>query len=159
MSGIKTTEIYFSQIWGMEVSDQGASTVRLQWGASSGLQIDDFLYPYTAESRAAKQALCDSSVAQLCPTLCKPMDCSTPSLPVHHQLLEPTQTHVHWVSDAIQPSHPLSSPSPRAFNLPQHQEFFQMSQFFTSGGQSIGISASTSVLPMNTQELIFFRMD
>ena len=62
-----------------------------------------------------------SSVAQSCPTLCNPMDCSTPGLPVHHQLLEFTQTHVHLVSDAIQPSHPLSSPFPLAFNLSQHQ--------------------------------------
>ena len=54
-----------------------------------------------------------------------PMDCSTPGLPVHHQLPEFTQTHVHWVSDAIQPSHPLSSPSPPAFNLSQHQGLFQ----------------------------------
>ena len=53
------------------------------------------------------------------------MDCSTPGLPVHHQLLEFTQTHVHWVSDAIQPSHPLSSPSPLAFNLSQHQGLFK----------------------------------
>ena len=74
------------------------------------------------------------------------------SLPVHHQLLEFTQTHVHWVGDATQPSHPLSSPSPPAFNLSQHQGSFQTSQFFTSGGQSIGLSASTSVLPMNTQD-------
>ena len=125
MSGIKTTEIYFSQIWGMEVYDQGASTVRFQWGASSGLQIDDFLYPYTAESRAAKQALCDSSAAQSCPTLCKSMDCRTPSLPVHHQLPEFTETHVHWIGDVIQPSHPLSSPSPPSFNLSQHQGLFQ----------------------------------
>ena len=62
-----------------------------------------------------------SSVAQSCLTLCDPMDCSTPGFPVHHQLPEHTQTHVHWVSDAIQPSHPLSSPSPPAFNLSQHQ--------------------------------------
>ena len=62
-----------------------------------------------------------SSVAQLCLTLCNPMDCSTPSLPVYHQVLEFTRTHVHWVGDAIQPSHPLSSPSPPAFNLSQHQ--------------------------------------
>ena len=54
-----------------------------------------------------------------------PMDCSEPGLPVHHQLLEFIQTHVHWVSDAIQPSHPLSSPSPPAFNLSQHQGLFQ----------------------------------
>ena len=57
--------------------------------------------------------------------LCNPMDYSTPGLPVHHQLLEFAQTHVHWVSDAIQPSHPLSSPSPSALNLSQHQGLFQ----------------------------------
>ena len=66
-----------------------------------------------------------SSVAQLCLTLCDPTECSTPGLPVHHQLPEFTQTHVHWVGDAIQPSHPLSSPSPLAFNLSQHQGLFQ----------------------------------
>ena len=66
-----------------------------------------------------------SSVAQLCPTLCDPMDCSTPGFLVHHQLPELAQTHVHWVSDAIQPSHPLSSPSPPAFNIAQHQGLFQ----------------------------------
>ena len=66
-----------------------------------------------------------SSVAQSCPTLCDPMNHSTPGLPVHHQLLEFTQTHVHRVSDAIQPSHPLSSPSPPAPNLSQHQSLFQ----------------------------------
>ena len=65
-----------------------------------------------------------SSVAWSCPTLCKPMDCSTPGLPVHHQLLEFTQTHAHWVVDAIQPSHPLSSPSPPDFNISQHQGLF-----------------------------------
>ena len=64
-----------------------------------------------------------SSVAQSCPTLC-PMDCSTPGFPIHHQLPELTQTHVHRVSDAIQPSHPLSSPSPLAFNLSQQQDLF-----------------------------------
>ena len=62
-----------------------------------------------------------SSVTQTCPTLCDPMGCSTPGLPVHHQLPESTLTHVHWVSDAIQPSHPLSSSSPPALNLSQHQ--------------------------------------
>ena len=160
---------------------------------------------------------------------CDPMDCSTPGFPVHHQLPELAQTHVHWVSDAIQSSHPLSSPSPPAFNLSQHQSLFQwvssshqfssvqfsrsvvsdslwphepqhtrplcpsptprvhpnpcpsswwchptisssvipfsscpqsfpasgsfqMSQLFTSGGQSTGVSTSTSVLPMNAQD-------
>ena len=66
-----------------------------------------------------------SSVSQWCPTLYEPMDCSMPGLPVHHQLQDFTPTHVHWVSDAIQPSHPPSSPSPPAFNLSQHQGLFQ----------------------------------
>ena len=71
-----------------------------------------------------------SSVAQSCPTLCDPMNRSTPGLPVHHQLPEFTQTHIHRVGDAIQPSHPLSSPSPLAPNPSQHQSLFQMSQLF-----------------------------
>ena len=66
-----------------------------------------------------------SSVAQSCPTLCSPVDYSTSGLPVHHQLSEFTQTHVHWVGDAIQPSHPLLSPSPPALNLTQHQGLFK----------------------------------
>ena len=66
-----------------------------------------------------------SSVAQSCLTLCDPMNCSMPGLPVHHQLLEPTQTHVHLIGDAIQPPHPLLSPSPPALNLSQHQSLFQ----------------------------------
>ena len=65
------------------------------------------------------------SSVQLCPTLCDPMNRSTPGLPVHHQLPEFIQTHVHWVGDVIQPSHPLSFPSPPAFNLSQHQGLFQ----------------------------------
>ena len=71
------------------------------------------------------QSLQFSSVAQSCLTPCNPMDCSMPSFPVHHQLLGYTQTHVHWFGDAIQPSHPLSSPSPPAFKLSQHQDLFQ----------------------------------
>ena len=66
-----------------------------------------------------------NSVTQSCPTLCHPMNCSTPGLPVHHQLLKFTQTHVHQVSDAIQPSHPLLSPSAPAPNPSQHQSLFQ----------------------------------
>ena len=66
-----------------------------------------------------------SSVTQSCLTLCDPMNCSTPGLPVHHQLPDFTQTHVHRVSDAIQPSHPLSSPSPPAPNPSRHQSLFQ----------------------------------
>ena len=93
-----------------------------------------------------------NSVAQSCLTLCDPLNCSTPGLPVHHQLPEFAQTHAHWVSDAIRPSHPLPSPSPPAFSLSQHQDLFPMSQFFTSGGQSTGASPSASVLPMNIQD-------
>ena len=92
-----------------------------------------------------------SSIAQLCLTLGGPMNLSTPGFPVHHQLLEFTQTHVHWVGDAIQPSHPVVpfSSCPQSFRA---SESFPMSQLFTSGGQSIGVSASTSVLPMNNQD-------
>ena len=64
-------------------------------------------------------------LVQSCPTLCDPIDCSMPGFPVYRQLPEPTQTHVHHVGDAIQPSHPLSSPSPPIFNLSQHQGLFQ----------------------------------
>ena len=93
-----------------------------------------------------------SLVAQSCPTLCNPMDCSTPGFCCHHQLPEFTKTHVHWVGDAIQLSHPLSSPSPPAFNPFPASGSFQMSQFFTLGSQSTGVSASASVLPMNIQD-------
>ena len=83
-------------------------------------------------------------------TLCDPINCSIPGFPFHHQLLALTQTHVYWTSDAIQPSHPLSSPSPPAFN--QAPGSFPRNQFFTSGGQSIGTPASASILPMNIQD-------
>ena len=76
-------------------------------------------------SMSKKSVSSVSSVAQSCLTLCDPMNCSTPGLPVHHHLLEFTQTHVHRVTDAIQPSHPLSSPSPPAPNPSQHQSLFQ----------------------------------
>ena len=80
------------------------------------------------------------------------MNHSTPGLPVYHQLPEFTQTHVHRVGDAIQPSHPLSSPSPPAPNPSQHQSLFQRVNSSHEGGQSIGVSASASVLPKNTQD-------
>ena len=84
--------------------------------------------------------------------LCDPMGYGTPGFPVHHQLPELAQIHVHPVGDAIQSSHPLSPLSP-AFNLSQHQGFFffPISQFFASGGHSIGASTSESVLPVNIQ--------
>ena len=81
-----------------------------------------------------------SSVTQSCPTLCDPMNRSTPGLPVHHQVPEFTQTHIHQVRDAIQPSHPLSSPSPPAPNSSQHQSlykvYFSYFLYYTTGSIS-----------------------
>ena len=89
-----------------------------------------------------------SSVIQSCPTPCDPMDCSTPGFPVHHKVLELAHTHVHRVSDAIQPSNPLyHSFSSHLQSFPESGSF-QMSKFFALGGQSIRVSASSSVLPM-----------
>ena len=87
-----------------------------------------------------------SSITQSCPTLCNPMDCSMPGLPGHRQLPESTQTHVHWVGDTMHVV-PFSS----CLQSFPASGSFHMSQLFSSGGQSIGVSASTSVLPMNTQ--------
>ena len=95
------------------------------------------------------------SLTQSCPTLHDPMNRSTPGLPVHHQLPEFTQTHVHWVRDAIQPSHPLSSASPPrdlSFNLSQHQGLFQWVNASHEVAKELGVSASASVLPRNTQD-------
>ena len=89
------------------------------------LDVKYFLFLKRSKSGKATDSVRFSSVTQSCPILCEPMNRSTPGLPVHHQLLEFTQTHVHWVGDAIQPSHPLSSPSPPALNLSQHQALFQ----------------------------------
>ena len=87
-----------------------------------------------------------------------PLNCGTPGFPVHHQLPELTQPHIHRVGDAIPPSHPLVLPSPLAFSFSSTSGSFPMSQFFSSGGQSIGVSASTSVLPINIQELIILLL-
>ena len=97
------------------------------------------------------QAVQFSSVVQSCPTLCDPMNCSMPGLSVHHQLPEFTKTHVHRVGDPIQPSHPLSSPSPPAPNPSQNQSF-PISQLFAWGGHSTGVSALASFLPENTKD-------
>ena len=113
---------------GKGIQEENANFLRLQ-----SLMI--FLLPLMVLKESAKGFVVEmlisafssvqfSSVAQSCPTLCDPMNCSTPGLPVHHQLLEFTQTHVHQVSDAIQPFHPLSSPSPPASNPSQHQSLF-----------------------------------
>jgi len=99
-----------------------------------------------------------SSVAQSCLTLCNPMDRGTPGLPVHHQLLEFTQTRAHWVGDAIQPSYPLSSPSPPTLNPSQHQGLFK----WVSSSHQVAkvLSFSFSINPSDEYSgLISFRMD
>ena len=100
-----------------------------------------------------------SSVQSLsCVRLCDPVDCNTPSFPVHHQLLEFTQTHVHRVGDTTQPSHPLSSPSPLALNLSQHQGLFNESALLIRWPKYWGFSFNIS--PSNEYSgLISFRMD
>ena len=99
--------------------------------------------------RSKSSSVLSSSIAQSWLTLCDPMDCSTPGLPIHHhQLPEFTQTHIHWVGDAIQPSHLLSSPSPPPSIFPSIKVFSNKSVLPIS----IGASASTSVLPMNIQD-------
>ena len=98
---------------------------------SKDLELSKLLFPHLLWRLCVK--ICSkpfssvqfSSVGQSCPTLYDHIDCSMPAFPVHHQLLRFTQTHVHWVGDAKQPSHPLSSPSPPAFSLSQHQGLFQ----------------------------------
>ena len=88
----------------------------------------------------------------------QPRDCSTPGFPVLHHLPELTQTHVHWVSDAFQPSHPLSSPSPPALVFPWSGSFLK-SQLYTSGGQSTGASASNESPSNKYSGLISYRID
>ena len=99
-----------------------------------------------------------SSVSQSCSTLCNPMNCSTPGLPVHHQLPEFTQTHVHWVGDAIQPSHPLASPSPPALNLSLHQGLFKWVSSLHQVAKVLEFQLTIS-LSNEYSGLISFRMD
>ena len=89
------------------------------------LSLTDYDYTIILLDESSVFSIQFSSVTQSCPTLCNPMNCSTPGLPVHHQLPESTQTYVHRVSGAIQPSHPLLSPFPPALNLSQHQGLFK----------------------------------
>ena len=103
--------------------------------------------------------VCVCPVTQLSLTLCDPMDCSISGLHVHHQLPEFTQTHVHWVGDAIEPSHPLSSPSPPALNLSQHQGLFKWVSSSHQMAKILGVF-SLSISPSNEYSgLISFRMD
>jgi len=111
-------------------------------------QLENTALNSAVELRTANPPIC--SVSQSCPTLCDPKDCSTPGFPVLHHLPQLAQTHVHWVGDAIKPFHPLSSPSPPAFNLSASGSFL-ISRLFASGSQSIGASALASVFPMNIQ--------
>ena len=94
-----------------------------------------------------------SSVAQSCPTLCNPMNHSTPGIPVHHKLPEFTQTHAHWVSDAIQPSHPLSSPSPPAPYPSQHQDLFQWVSSSHQVAKVLEFQLQHQFIPMNNHDL------
>ena len=111
--------------------------------------ISSSVIPFSSSLQSSHQL---SSGTQSCLTLCDPMNCSMPGLPVHHQLPESTQTHVHWVDDAIQTSHPLSSPSPPDLNLSQHQGLFQWINSLHQVAKVLGVSALTSVLPINTQD-------
>ena len=99
-----------------------------------------------------RENCCGCSFIKSCPTPRDPMECGTPGSSVLLCLPEFTQTHVHWISDATQASHPLSSPSPPAFNLSQHQGLFKWVSSSHQVAKVLGVSASTSVLPMNTQD-------
>ena len=116
--------------WNSPGKNTGVGTHSLLWGifptqgSNPGLpHCTQTLYQLSHQGSFSSVQF--SSVTQSCPTLCDPKNCSIPGLPVHHQLPEFTQTHVHRVNDAIQPSHPLSPPSPPTFNLSQHQGLFQ----------------------------------
>ena len=127
--GINTLSSYIQSLPAFRVCRQGNELVYLNYRWVSERFIN-LLWDTQQSEKVGKLAL-DArsdhirSVAQSCPTLCDPMNRSTPGLPVHHQLPEYTETHVHRVSDAIQPSHPLSSSSPPAPNPSQHQGLFQ----------------------------------
>ena len=113
----------------------------------SGATILESSLPVPQKVKHEFTICCCYSVTKLHSTICDPMDCSTPGLPVPHCLLEFAQVRVHWISDTTQLSHSLLPTS--AFSLSQHQGFFQWVDF-TSGGQSIGASVSASILPMNS---------
>ena len=126
-----STDTSLSKFW-ETVKDRGAWLAAVHRVAKSWTRLSNwtttfsfYILPNWEDFQSVLWVLSQfSSVAQSCLTLCNPMDCSTPGFPVHHQFLEFAQTHVHWVCDAIQPSYPLSSPSP-ALSLSQHQGLFQ----------------------------------
>ena len=150
--------------WTFQAADPYLSLLShlyLAWGLPH-LPSDSLTWAF---SKPLPWSLCEvgskyqfSSVTQSCPTLCNPMNCSMPDLPVHHQFLEFTQTHVHWVSDAIQPSHPLWSPSPPTFSLSQDQGLFNESVLRIRWPKYWSFSFNIS--PSNEHPgLISFRMD
>ena len=110
------------------------------------------LFFYKGKQQALRTGFQFSSVSQSCLTLWDPMEYSTPGFPVHHQLPELAQTQVHWVNDAILPSHPLAFPFSSFLQPFPSSGSFPMSQLFTLDGQSIGASASASVLPVSIQD-------
>ena len=115
------------------------------WGRKYGLNKGQWVSPlYLIDSICIFKSVQLSSVTQLCPILCDPMGCSMPGFPVHHQLPELAQTHVHWVTDVIQPSHLLLSPSPPAFNLSQHQGLSQYSNQPQRNNETMGCCARVS---------------
>ena len=130
-----------------EISDQEALSCNLE----NQYLLFFFLPQIKHQNLLFRKLLRFRSVTQLCPTLCDPMDCSTPGLPIHHQLPELAQTHVHWVGDAIQSSHPLVPFSSCLHSSPAWGSF-PASCLFTSGGQNTGVSTSSSVLPINIQD-------
>ena len=124
----------------------------LLWAASHQLDVIRFISLFVLNLFSSVQSF------QWCPSLCNAMDCSMPGFPIHHQLSELTQAHVHRLGDAIGPSHPIFpfSSCLQSFLI---SGSFTMSQSFPSGGQIAGASASASVLPGNIQDWLFFRMD
>ena len=136
------------------------SSCSLHWWCRPAILSSDALFSFCIRSFPASGTfpVQFTSVTQLCLTLCDPMDCSTPDFPVHHQLLEFTQTCVHWVGDAIQSSHPLLSPCSPSFNLSQHQGLFK----WVSSSHQVAKywSFSFNISPSNEHlRLISFRMD
>ena len=146
-------------------SVHGILQARMEWvampsskGSSQPRDRTHVFYVSCICRRVLNHSIQFSSVTQSCPTLCNPKDCSTPGFPVLHQFPKLVQTHVHWVGDPIQPSHPLSSPSPPASNPSQYQSFFQQSVLHIM--LSKYWSFSFSISPSNEYSgLISFRID
>ena len=155
--GVAKSRIQLSN-WAHRLETQGGNFQLRSWGripsqanfslCSSGLQLIGWGPPTLLRIIYLKSTDCCYSIAQPCPILCTPMDCSMPGFPVLHCLLELAQTHVHWVSNAIQPPHLLSPLSPLALNLSQHQRVFQWVSFLYQVAKVLELQ---QVLKMNIQ--------